>query len=305
MTAALVLVVLMQTAPSAQELYQRGRREYELGDNLAAARADLTRAVQLDPQNANAILYLALVLDHDTTYELSGPAFREAERLAPGNPEVWRYHGEALVNAGDVVGARARYLMAIALDPGYGDAWYMLGRLYRKEGNLDAAIGAFERDARITPKGSAHHELGEIFLTRGDLTRAAHEFELDLGVDATCYESRVNLAGLLLERGDVAGARKQYEESLTYHPADGRALAALGHSYLLLGEDELALGTLRQAADLSPGDPRVAGDLEATRWRLRLRWGWPFAAVPLALLLLLVVVHLRMRRRVRRGAIQQ
>jgi tetratricopeptide (TPR) repeat protein len=173
----------------------------------------------------------------------------------------------------------------------------MLGRLYRKQGELDQAIGAFARDAALTPRGSAHHELGEIYLVRGDLDRALAELRLDLEADATCHESRLNLAGLLLTRGDAAGARREYETSLTYHPADGRALAGLGRAYLDLGEDELALGTLRQAVDLAPDDPRAADALSQARWRLRLRWGWPFALLPTAAFLSLVVHHLRVRKR--------
>jgi tetratricopeptide (TPR) repeat protein len=297
-----VLVLLGSTVAAAQPddartAYERGRRLYELGSDLPGAHAELSRAIALRPDLAEAYLYRALVVDHDATYAQSGPDFREAQRLAPGMKEVWRHHADALVRAGDAVTARAYYLVAIALDPAYGDAWYMLGRLHRKQGDLAAAIRAYQRDAAINPKGSARHELGEVFLALGDDARAAREFELDLGIDPTCYESRVNLAGLLLERGDHAGARRHFEESLTYHPADARSLAGLGRAYLALGEDELALGALRQAADLAPDDDRVADDLGAARWRLRLRYGWPLAALPSALLLSLVVHHLRVRKR--------
>jgi tetratricopeptide (TPR) repeat protein len=296
--AALLLAVLAASpADEARAAYERGRRLYELGRDLPAARAELDRAIALRPDLAEAYLYRALVLDHDATYAESGPDFRAAQRLAPGLKEVWRHHADALVRAGDATSARAYYLVAIALDPRYGDAWYMLGRLLRKQGDLHGAVRAYERDAALSPKGSARHELGEVFLALGDDARAARELELDLGIDPTCYESRVNLAGLLLGRGDAAGARREYEASLAYHPADARALAGVGRAYATLGEDELALGALRQAADLSPGDARLAADLAAARWRLRLRYGWPFAAVPTALLVLLVAHHLRVRKR--------
>src|SRR5262245_45972861 len=99
---------------------------------MQGARAALDEAVPLQPDLAEAYLYRALVAEDGPGYVASRPDFEQAQRLAPGLKEVWRYHAEALLNAGDPVRARAYYLVAIALDRGYGEAWYMLGRLYRK-----------------------------------------------------------------------------------------------------------------------------------------------------------------------------
>ena len=288
----------------ARAAYERGRRLYELGQDMPGARAALDEALRLDPQLAEAYLYRALVSEDGGGYAASRADFEHAQRLAPGMKEIWRHHAEALLNAGDPTRAEAYYLVAIALDPGYGEAWYMLGRLYRKKNQLARAIWAYERDVILEPRGSAHHELGEIFLTRGDDARAQRELEADLEIDKTCYESRINLAGLLLDRGDAAGARRHFEESLAYHPADGRALSALGRAYLALGEPELAIGTLRQAADLAPGDERIEGAISDARKALRWHYGGPFIIAGAVLaglaLLLLVGYHLRVRKRVPR-----
>src|SRR6185503_13815621 len=128
----------------------------------------LDEAVRLRPDSAEAWLYRALVVEHEHGYPAAAPDYRTASRLAPGMKEVWRHHAEALLNAGEPALAEAYYLMAIALDRDYGEAWYMLGRLYRKRGDLERAVRMFERDAVLEPQGSAHHELGEVLLALGD-----------------------------------------------------------------------------------------------------------------------------------------
>src|SRR5262249_53295995 len=117
----------------------------------------------------------------------------------------------------------------------------------------------------------------------------------------TCHESRLNLAGLLLERGRLAEARDAYERSLAYHPEDVRALSGLGRTYLRLGDDELALGALRAAARRPPVDPRAADAPPGARLPPRLRYAWRFAALGAALAIALGGVIIVMRRPARRA----
>ena len=295
--ALLVAIFLADvSAVDVQVPYQEGRRLYELGRDMDGALRALDRAVSLDPAHADSRLYRALVLEHERGLTAARPDFAEALRLAPGRADVWRHFADGLSRGGEPALAEAYYLVAIALDPRYGDAWYMLGRLYRKRGDLPRALRMYERDAALQPKGSARHEMGEVALALGDLDRAERELEADLAIDPTCYESRINLAGLLLARGDAAGARRHYEESLAYHPADARALSGLGRAYLALGDHERAVGTLRSAVELAPDDRRAADALSSARFRLRVAYGWPFAAIAAGALLLLGGHVLRVRR---------
>jgi Tfp pilus assembly protein PilF len=288
---------LAPPADGARSAYERGRRLYEQGDDMAAARAALDEAVRLDATLAEAYLYRALVREDVGGLADARGDFERALALAPGSREVQRRFGDALAAAGDLTAAEQRYRRALEIDSGYGEAWYQLGRLHRSRGQLDQAIACFEKDAALEPTGAAHHELAEIFLLRRDDARAASELQADLRADPSCYDSRLALAGLALERRDFAGARDQYRISLGYHPADARALSGLGRAYLALGDYEMAVGTLRQAQELAPGDARVGQALATARRRLRLRYGWPFALVPAAIAAVLGARLIRARCR--------
>jgi tetratricopeptide (TPR) repeat protein len=100
-----------------QAAYERGRRLYELGQDMPGALAALDEAVTLRPDHAESWLYKALVLEDVGGYARSRDAFATALRLGPGSKEIWRHHAEALAAAGELTRGEAYYLMAIALDP--------------------------------------------------------------------------------------------------------------------------------------------------------------------------------------------
>ncbi|MBI4509039.1 MAG: tetratricopeptide repeat protein [Deltaproteobacteria bacterium] len=286
------------TPPSqdAQAAFERGRRLYELGDDLKGARTSLDEALKLRPDYAEAYLYRALVTQHDHGVAAARSDFETALKLRPAMKEAHRHFGEALADSGEISAAEAHYRQALALDPRYPEALYLLGKLLRGKGDLDGAVKLLEAHATVAPKGSSHHVLGEIFLERGDDARAEKELELDLAIDGACYESRVNLAGLALSRGDATKAAREYEISLTYHPADARSLSGLGRAYLALGDHEKAVGVLRSALDLAPHDAQVQDALASARRHLRLSLGWPLAIVPTAIAAALAV-YVAMSRR--------
>jgi tetratricopeptide (TPR) repeat protein len=281
--ATLVVTSVTADSPDATAAFERGRRLYELGTDLPAARTALDDAIRLKPDYADAYLYRALVISHDQGLGPARADFDKALELAPDQKEAHRFYGEALLEAGALDDAEQHFDRALALDPDYGDVLYFQARLYRRRGQLDRAIPLLERWGKLDPQATSHHSLGEIFLEKGDVVRAAKEFEADLAQDATCYESRLNLAGLRLEAGAWDQAREEYETSLGYHPADARALSGLGRAYLALGDYERAVGTLRSAQDLAPEDDQVKDALAQARGKLRVQYGWPFAVIPAAI----------------------
>lgn len=65
---------------------------------------------------------------------LSAPDFwRATVADSPASPRAWNNYGHALQRAGDLDGARAAYLHAMALDPNYFRARYNLARLQAQE----------------------------------------------------------------------------------------------------------------------------------------------------------------------------
>ena len=83
-----------------------------------AAAAALRTALDLDRHCADAQHGRAQVAVMRDDYAEAHRAFREAESLAPGEFQVWYYHGRGHAEQGDHEGALARYLRAAEADPG-------------------------------------------------------------------------------------------------------------------------------------------------------------------------------------------
>jgi tetratricopeptide (TPR) repeat protein len=77
-------------------------------------------------------------------------------------------------------------LLAIDLDPDYGNSYNDIGSYYVSQGNLDESIIWFERAKRATRYESRHFpylNLGRVFEAKGMNLRAIREFERALSIE--------------------------------------------------------------------------------------------------------------------------
>jgi tetratricopeptide (TPR) repeat protein len=109
------------------------------------------RFAKLQPENALADYYYAVVLWKHTRGAASSESSRQAEALLK---------------------------RAVALDPKLGDAYLQLGLLYFERGSLDLAIQSYRKAIEITPASAeAHHRLALAYKRTGDTSKAQHEFQ--------------------------------------------------------------------------------------------------------------------------------
>ncbi|MFQ3566234.1 MAG: tetratricopeptide repeat protein [Aggregatilineales bacterium] len=156
-------------ATLALALLPLGERQYRAQD-LKGARETYERALQLDPRNPvihyrigyvavqsdqfdDAVHHFERALEIDPDFPLAqaalGFTFR---RLADKTPEG--IERETLLNQ-----AEAKFLAALKSSPKLvdddGESWWgSLGGLYRRRGQLDQAIHAYEQAALVTPHSS-------------------------------------------------------------------------------------------------------------------------------------------------------
>ncbi len=156
-------------ATLALALLPLGERQYRAQD-LKGARETYERALQLDPRNPvihyrigyvavqsdqfdDAVYHFERALEIDPDFPLAqaalGFTFR---RLADKTPEG--IERETLLNQ-----AEAKFLAALKSSPKLvdddGESWWgSLGGLYRRRGQLDQAIHAYEQAALVTPHSS-------------------------------------------------------------------------------------------------------------------------------------------------------
>ena len=121
---------------SVPVLVDRAKQLGAMG-RYTAARADLERALALDPANLAVRTTLGIVLLRKGLWADAVPHLREVVDAESWSPTAWFYLGEALNHIDDLEGALAAYTRAAELDPRHAKALHaqgmVLDRLHRPE----------------------------------------------------------------------------------------------------------------------------------------------------------------------------
>ncbi len=118
------------------------------------------------------------------------------------------------------------------------------------------------------PKSKLFVPLAEEYKKAGDLEMAIHVLTEGLKNNPEYVTARSFLGRLLFEKGNLAGAQKEFEEVAKTIPDNLMAQRKLGDLYVLLNRPADALKHYKIALSLNPGDEEVAAlasDLEAGR----------------------------------------
>lgn len=143
--------------------------------DLERARKHLSRALEIDPDFADAHNAMAIYYSYEGDAKREEEHYRKAIR-ANGN------FSQARNNYAVMLYRQGRYADAIeqleraADDPNYDQrhvAWLNLGRCYAKVGKLDKAVAAYQRALRLdSSQADALIELADVYLEQGNLREA-------------------------------------------------------------------------------------------------------------------------------------
>ncbi len=143
----------------------------------------------------------------------------------------------------------------------------------RRLGRADEALEALRRAAAADPSnGVARRGLAIALVQSGDLAGARREFERAIAADPNDWEAQSGLGNVLLAQGDARGAAAQQEKAIGLSPTYANAHANLGRAREALGELDAAEIAYRAALRIDPLSANAAGGLgdlliARKRWR--------------------------------------
>lgn len=253
--------------PTAMALHQAGA--------FADAEKAYRLALQMEPQNADALALLGCVLSeqkkHDealgkidaalaldattplfhfhrgnalnkaTRYAEAETAFAQAAMLAPSWAEAWYNRGNAAREAGQHDAAKSHYEKTLALNPAHTLAANNLALLYAKEENFAKARALLDEALKRAPKNTTLlHSLNGVAFGQNDLP--------------TAFESARVLAEIKLglEGRSILDVLKDVSTLDLSDDQTCNAIFALGVSTLLQGDLKLASYILRSFLTLEP-----------------------------------------------------
>ncbi len=266
------------------------------GGDVQRAEALYRRALQVEPDNANALHLLGVLAhqsgNHDAAIGLitraieqnrdapdfynnmgnalrargylieAAASYREALRLKPGYADAYYNLGNVLQQQGDLAAAVVSYRAATRLKIGYAEAHNNLGTALQKQGEYDEAITQYREALRLKPSyAEAYNNLGSAIQARGDAPKAGRYYREALRLNPRYAEAHDNLGAALREQGDVAGAIACYHEALRVDPLHAGAYNNLGHALQEQGRLSEAIVYYREAVCLRPGYAKAHNNL--------------------------------------------
>ena len=166
------------SSPSALEWYSKTYAGQEERKPKPEQEASIRKALDADPQFAEAYGALAAVLGSQSKLKPAEEAVRQALNLKPENARLREILGFVLTFQGDLVGAEKELREALRLDPDEAETLSRLGEWAKERGKLDDAIAFWNEARRLDPTDAGvHAHLGDAYAKKRDRERALRELK--------------------------------------------------------------------------------------------------------------------------------
>lgn len=246
---------------SAQQHFERGKRWYQR-QRPNAAIAEFATAVDLDPELAEAHVFLALIYKDLERPEISISALRKANRSRPDDNDLVEALGLALARNNQADEAAQWFRHLVRRVPADGKAHSHLGKALLAAGSPHAAVEALKKSTELDPQNvEGWTELGAALRDcrrpKESLAAARRASELDPASPMT----QLNLIVMLEDTGNVDEAISVATTLVRNQPLLPDARQALG--YLLADT-----GRPSDAVKLFEAAGRLADDTLDSRYEI-------------------------------------
>jgi tetratricopeptide (TPR) repeat protein len=217
------------------------------------ARADLARALALDPNLAQAHEANAWIDAYNWRGRAARDNFERAYQLSPNDPTILTSYGTFSTYSGEIEKAIRLRERALELDP--NSSLYGLAHTHQLAGNNEAAAAAYREElAREAPDGRAQVNLALLEVARGNV--AASDIELPLAREVAqslgpgVFTPQVAFAYAQLGLNDEAEILLAEFDERAEQNRQSAATWVMAH--LARGDEEQALESLKRVAEKTP-----------------------------------------------------
>jgi len=235
---------------------------------LDEAIADLERAVELEPNDAEALVRLGAAHEYRAEPREAIKAFDQAAQLDPLHLVLMVRRCLALQNLGRYVDAEATCKRGIELGPNVPNAYWAHALNALAQGDLRGAIAGYKAALDRAPaRTDLLSQLGWLWLDAGDPAQASRAFDASVAHQSGSH-THVDLerARLVLATGSTADLRMYLRGvDLTGAPEQADLIDAALLS-LLAGDTPTAADLVARAHVSLGGDSAVSEGVWETRW---------------------------------------
>ena len=237
---------------SADELNGLGITLAQQG-RLDEAIADFRRALEINPDLAQAHHNLGIALQEQGRLEEAAASYRRAVELKPDYASAYNYLGMALKDLSRLDEAVACYRRAVELKPDFVEACNNLAAVLQDQGQLAEAIACYRRVLQYKPDDPiACNNLGAVLHRQGQSAEAAACCRRALELKPDFVEAHYNLGDALRAQGKLDEAVVCYRRALELKPDMVEAHNNLGNALMAAGKLDEAIACYRRALELEP-----------------------------------------------------
>jgi tetratricopeptide (TPR) repeat protein len=151
---------------------------------------------------------------------------------------------------------------ADSMKPGFADTIAAMGYYYREKGDVDRAVGLFEKALALDPQNwGAHNFYGVTLFRAGKYDEAIRHFQAAIKVNPLNAQSLTNMGALEFSRGNLESAKKYFKEAIDSTPRYGKAHFNLAMILTREGQFPDAVGRYEDCLKYTPDDADAAGNL--------------------------------------------
>lgn len=149
---------------------------------------------------------------------------RWALEYLPKSPAVHNSLGLAYLGSGNADHAVIEFRRAIALKPGFAEAYYNMARALERRDDEDGAIQFYQWAVKTgLPKAEAHDARGFLLVHHGDLTGAESEFEAAIKDEPSLSSAYFHLGTTLWLQQKYPESVAELKKSIALDPSNSKA----------------------------------------------------------------------------------
>ncbi len=245
-----------------------GRVQLMQGDARAAS-STLFELYKQNPGNLEVVIPLAQAYFKTGHYEEAASLFDRAQQQNPDDPRLPAQLALSRIGLGEWDGAVADLKQRTAADGSRSNAGILLAILQIDRRQIDDAIETIDALNKDTPSARVTNLKGIALASRGDLQGARAQFEAALALDAGFSAANYNLAKMDLAEGKLDAATGRFKAILQRNGRSASAMMGLADIALAQNQQREAVDWLSKAVAMTPDEV----DPQARLIRLHLALG--------------------------------
>jgi len=181
---------------------------YQLIGKNSESEEAYVQALELDPNNVQALRGYSLLLKQIGKLDEARPIFERALQITPNDISLLNNFGSLQGELGDLVKGRELLSRALALDSENPAILNNIAGIYSEQLDYQQAMSHYKKALVLNPNHIlALNGLGNVYREIGDWKSASQQFQKAADIDRSSLISLSNLAGVIIA-GDVDDAQK-------------------------------------------------------------------------------------------------